>query len=170
VSRPVVVEKRKWDGSVSARWPARLLDDDPDRLVWVTEAGTCRDRLRRGEREVVDRREATAAGSAWWVVTAWADDEGRVRYEVDAATPALRDDGLVAFVDLDLDLSLGDGEARLEDEDQFARRSREMGYPAEVRHGARAGLADAARRWRSKRWPFDGTLADLLAERTPSRS
>jgi hypothetical protein len=164
MTRPVLVEKLKWDGSVSARWPASLLVDEPGRLVWRTEEGTFRERPRRGEREVVDRHEAAGAGRRWWVVTAWADEVGRVRYRVDAATPAeRRDEGVVAFVDLDLDLALGGEEPVLEDREQFALRAREMGYPAEVQRGAWRGLADAAWRWRARRWPFDGSLAEVLA-------
>jgi hypothetical protein len=161
----VTIEKRKWDGSVAARWTARLLETEAGRLCWLAPAGTRRDRPRRGEVEVLASPEigATEAG-AWWVVTAHADGSGqRLRYKVDAATPLSRPsvDTLV-FVDLDLDLQLDAGSEELQDAAQFARRAREMGYPAPVRDGAWRGLDEAVRRFRQGRWPFDGSLAKFL--------
>jgi hypothetical protein len=55
----LTIEKRKWDGTVSARWPAELLCDG-ERLVWRTAAGTRRERPRRGRSEVVEREYRAA--------------------------------------------------------------------------------------------------------------
>jgi hypothetical protein len=166
----VMVEKRKWDGSVGARWPAQLEALDGGRLLWVADAGTVRDRPRRGEVETLGHTEAGAAeAGAWWVATAHVDVAGApLRYTVDASTPAELAGGTLAFVDLDLDLTLESGSEQLEDVDQFAERAARMGYPEEVRLGAWRGLRDAASRFRAGAWPFDGSLAEAAGARAPT--
>lgn len=163
---PVTIEKRKWDGSVSARWPALLLSGPPAPWTWVAAAGTRRERPRRGgEVQVLQREErGVALPGGWWVMTAVVAPDGSIeRYEVDAATPVRPvADGTIGFIDLDLDLEApgdGSGDVVLQDADQFAARARSMGYPAAVRRGAWEGLRDAAERLRAGAWPFDGGAA-----------
>jgi hypothetical protein len=167
----VVVEKRKWDGSVGARWPAELETLEGGRRLWVADAGTVRDRPRRGRTETLEHTEASAAeDGAWWVATAHVDGAGMpLRYAVDASTPPELGDGTLAFVDLDLDLTLESGSEHLEDVDQFAERAARMGYPEAVCLGAWRGLRDAASRFRAGTWPFDGSLAEAAGGRAPTR-
>ena len=37
----ILIEKRKWDGSVAGREQAKLLASYPDTFVWVIEPGRC---------------------------------------------------------------------------------------------------------------------------------
>jgi protein associated with RNAse G/E len=158
---PITVEKAKWDGSVSARWPALLLPARAPVLMWRTAAGTA---IARPRKETVERAEhdmvsVTAGGC--WVATALLGPDGRpASYEVDACAPVepVRD-GLLRYVDLDLDLEIDDAEIRLLDQEQFRRRAVEMGYPDDVRECAWAALRDAAERYGARRWPFDGELS-----------
>jgi hypothetical protein len=159
----VVIEKRKWDGSVSARWEADLRRED-GRVVIVTPPGTRRERPRTGEVERTRCLEVSGSAGAGWIVTAVIDADGVVvRYEVDATvgdeTPQ---GGVFAFVDIDLDLEIGDGTPEVEDLAEFAERRRTMGYPPGLLTHATAALDDALARWRAGAWPFDGSL---LAER-----
>ena len=161
-SPAILVEKLKWDGSVSARWEACLLDVGPGRLGWGTPGGTRRERPRRG---IVDEtgRDAIAVGTdGWWVVTASLGDDGELRYRIDASTPPSLEGGVLRFVDLDLDLDVDGAAVELRDVPQFLERVRSMRYPLEARRGAWDGLADAARRHRVRGWPFDGSLATRL--------
>jgi hypothetical protein len=168
---PVLVEKLKWDGSVSARWEARAIDVGPGRLGWLTPAGTKRERPRR---RTVDEtaRDALAVGEedAWWVVTASPADDGETRYLVDASTPPRLEAGVIRYVDLDLDLDVDGRAVELRDVPVFLERVRNMSYPPEARHGAWNGLADAARRHRASAWPFDGSLAAMVRAHAGARS
>jgi hypothetical protein len=162
----VTVEKLKWDGSVSARSVAWLLDDHDGRRCWLVPAGLPRERPRLGR---VDRPKADTiflAAGAWWIVSAQLDEDGRISwYTVDAAlSPASPVEGWLRWVDLDLDLRLGDGSIELLDEEDFTRRARQMGYPPEVCDGAWSGIHDATRRQAAEAWPFDGWLVERLAE------
>jgi hypothetical protein len=159
-AHPVVVEKRKWDGSVSARWPARLWREGP-RIHWFTPAGTRRPHLRRGEDEVTEHDEHTASAGRGWIATAVLGTGGAVsRYAVDATVGDEREvDGVLAFVDLDLDLEIGGGRVEVLDLAEFASRRREMGYPDAVMRAALRSLDEARALHEAGRWPFDGSLA-----------
>jgi len=149
----VVIEKRKWDGSVSARWPARL-DEDGARTVWRTPAGTLRLHPRTGREEVVERLEVAATCGRGWIVSAIVDgDGGLVRGE------AVRD-GVLAFIDIDLDLDIRGGEAVVRDLIEFAERREEMGYPPGLLSSAVIALDDALGRHRRGEWPFDRSLLE----------
>ena len=155
---PITVEKAKWDGSVSARWPALLLPARPAVLAWRTAAGTAIERPRKGIVERAEQDEVSLTAGGCWVVTALLGPDGRPdAYEVDACAPVepVRD-ALLRYVDLDLDLELDDGAIRLLDQEQFVRRAAEMGYPDEMRDCAWAALRDVADRYADRRWPFDG--------------
>lgn len=157
---PITVVKAKWDGSVSARWPALLVHAPPAVRAWRTAAGTAIERPRKEtvERAAQDMISLTAGGC--WVVTALLGPDGRPdAFEADACAPVepVRD-GVLRYVDLDLDLELDDGEVRLLDQEQFVRRAAEMGYPDEMRDCAWAALRDVADRYAARRWPFGGAL------------
>jgi hypothetical protein len=162
----VVVEKRKWDGSVAARSHALLLSGGPQVVCWITPAGTLRERPRKGQTEVVERPEIWMSGGRWWVVSASPEDDGRVcRYTVDAGlAPRPPQHGVLSFVDLDLDLDIRGDRVGLKDIADFCRRTVSMRYPPRVVAGAVLGVLDAAWRVQGRRWPFDGWLATRLRE------
>jgi len=157
---PITVEKAKWDGSVSARWPAVLLPARPPVRAWRTARGTEIARPRKGGVERAEKDMVSVTLGGCWVVTALLGSDGRpARYEVDACAPVepVRD-GVLRWVDLDLDLEIEDGAVRLLDQEQFRRRAVEMGYPDALCECAWEGLRDAADRSAARRWPFDGEL------------
>ncbi len=103
----VVVEKRKWDGTVSARWVARLVAGPPTVWCWRTDVGRIRQRPRLDALEVT-QEELSLAGQDWWVLTALLGADGRIeRMKADAAAPVTSEqDALLWFYDLDLDLQI----------------------------------------------------------------
>jgi uncharacterized protein len=163
--RPVVIEKRKWDGSVSARWSA-LFWREGRRLTWLTPAGTERAHPRSGRPETTRHTEVSATCGAGWIVTALLDADGDlIRYEVDAtAAGEVERDGILAFIDLDLDLQIGQGTAAVSDLLEFAERREEMGYPPGTLSGAVLALDDALGRSRRAEWPFDGSLVQAARD------
>ena len=147
--RPVIIEKRKWDGSVSARWTA-LFHRDGARMAWRTPTGTIRSHPRTGRQETTEHLEVSATCGDGWIVTAVLDADGRLlRYEV------------LAFIDLDLDLVISDHTAVVTDLIEFAERREEMGYPPGMLSAVVVALDKALRRHRRGDWPFDGSLLEL---------
>lgn len=160
---PVTVEKRKWDGSVSARWPAVAGVHRDGVRLWRATAGTVREHPSRGTTGRFARDEVTVDCGAGWLLTLGIDPLGAtVSCRGDAVIPPVRSGpGLVTFVDLDLDLDIDPrtGEATLLDEEDLLRRAREMRYPDAVVRAAWEGIDDLWDRLRSRRWPFTAAAA-----------
>lgn len=160
--RATLIEKRKWDGTVSARWTA-VLWREGDRILWWTPLGTVRDEPRKGGTERVGRHELSASCGRGWIVHAILTGEGAlVRYEVDATAGGEEVvDGCFSFIDLDLDLEIREGSLEVQDLIEFAERGRTMGYPPHTLSAAIAALEEARELHRTRSWPFDGALLSL---------
>lgn len=162
----VIVEKRKWDGSVATRSEALLLSGGADVVCWFTRAGTVMDRPRKGRSERAASDEAWMSGGRFWIASCTASRNGPgVDYRVDVGLspqPPLASG--ISFVDLDLDLIISGGHIRVRDVSDFAGRAVVMHYPPRVIIGAVRGLIEAMWRVRTQRWPFDGCLAARLQE------
>lgn len=155
----MIIEKRKWDGSVSARWTADFARHG-DRVVWTTPIGTVRERPRRGGAEVTRLGEVSASRCTGWIVTALQTaDRQLVRYEVDATAGGEAErDGVFAFVDLDLDLEIEGDTTVVKDLIEFVERRALMGYPPDLLRRAAESLEEARLLHARARWPFDGSL------------
>jgi hypothetical protein len=166
VSREVRVEKRKWDGRVSAIDERALLAEaDAPRLAWFVPAGSARSHPWAGTREVVAHDELwLTCNDEWWVLCAEVDQDQIVSLVLHAAVPVEPTaPDRIDWIDLDLDLEVRDGELSLEDEEQFHRHAATMSYPREVIRGAWAGISRMAPRYTMGEWPFDGWLEEELA-------
>jgi hypothetical protein len=105
----ISVEKRKWDGSVSTREEARLLDGDISALAWRVSAGTRRERLRRGAFALVEQDELwLSLPDLPVVLCSYLTAENVIeRQEAHAAwEPVGLNTGVLSWIDLDLDVKV----------------------------------------------------------------
>ena len=158
----VRVEKRKWDGSVSAVDTARPLAVPGGSSAWIVPAGSRRERPAWGATEVVATDELwVARPGEWWVLCGYTDaSRSFTGYKVHASAPfetPERDDEIV-WIDLDLDFEVTGDDVEIEDEAQFHDHARTMGYPDEVVRGAWSGISTIAARYTTGDWPFDGSM------------
>ena len=139
----VRVEKRKWDGTVSAVDTAHPLAVPGDCSAWLVLAGSQGSALRSGAIEVVGSDELwVAVPGEWWVLCGHTDAARSLNgYKVHAAAPfeAPSSDDEIVWVDLDLDFEVIGDEVALEDEAQFHEHARTMGYPDRGRAGCLVG-------------------------------
>jgi hypothetical protein len=162
----VRVVKRKWDGTVSAVDTARPLAVPGQSLAWFVQAGSRRERPRKGRSEVVGRNELwVAVPGEWWVLCGHTDGAGSLDgYTVHAAaafqTPSSDDE--IFWVDLDLDFEITSAGLALQDEAEFHERAKTMDYPEHVVRGAWSGISTMAARYTTADWPFDGSLEKWL--------
>ena len=92
----------------------------------------------------------------WWAAFWNHDRENEYELYIDIATPAEWRDGELQLVDLDLDVARDwDGRVHLLDEDEFADHAVKMGYPADVRHAARASADALLEAVTARTPPFD---------------
>jgi protein associated with RNAse G/E len=166
MAREVLVEKRKWDGSISAAERGRLIVVSGPMVAWLVVAGTERQRPAKGVTEILRVDELwTAVPGQWWVLCASAGPEGTIdEFILHAAAPFGRvEEGVIRWIDLDLDLEVRGGDIEMEDEAQFHRNARTMSYPDHVVRGAWSGISRLAPRYTTGEWPFDGWLERCLA-------
>jgi hypothetical protein len=161
----VRVEKRKWDGSVSAIDVGVLIPATRTACVWFVPAGTKRERPQRGTSEILERDEIWAGiPGEWWVLCGEGEADGSIaRYVLHAAAPfTAPEPGLIRWIDLDLDFDVHDAEVSLDDEAQYHSHAQTMNYPAEVVRGAWSGISRVAPQYTTGGWPFDGWLEGCL--------
>lgn len=173
--RPVVVRKRKHDGSVRTEWEGELVGTAGHRwLVVHHEAGRHRRRhALRGETKDVPAHALHWLGrDVPLVILCSHDAAGRLLgAKCDAALPAVEVAGAVDFVDLDVDLAVDEtGAVTLKDEAVYARNAELLGYDATIDAAVAAGLALARELVARGAAPFDGSgerlLAGLIGART----
>ena len=156
------VEKRKWDGTVSAIDTARPLAVPGGSSAWVVPAGSQRERPGTGATEVIRNDELwVALPGEWWVLCGYTDATRSLNgYKVHASAPfeAPTREGEIVWVDLDLDFEVTGDDVEIEDEAQFHDHARTMGYPDEVVRGAWSGISTIAARYTNGDWPFDGSM------------
>src|SRR4051812_6563544 len=129
------VEKRKWDGTVSAVDIGHPVEGVERLTSWLVTRGTERQRPSADRVEVVSSDEIWAATPGeWWVLCGYVADGTVEGYKVHAAAPfdPPGSDGDIVWVDLDLDFEVHGDEVGLEDEAQFHEHARSMGYPDAV--------------------------------------
>jgi hypothetical protein len=112
----ILVEKRKWDGSVSAREEALLHETDTRCSAWRVSSGTRRERPARGGSERVEQDELWLSLNVVPVVLcSYVTKENTLeRHELHAACEAIVTEGdhLLSWIDLDLDVILEDATSR----------------------------------------------------------
>jgi hypothetical protein len=168
----ISVEKRKWDGSISSRETAWLLDCDASPLAWRVSAGTRRERPTQGDSELVEQNELwLSLPDAPVVLCSYLTPENTLeRHELHAAwEPVGLNTGVLRWIDLDLDVVVEDQTVELLDEQAFMDNARTMQYPEHVVRSAWAGIAAVTARVINGDWPFNGFL-DELARAEPGAS
>lgn len=145
----VLVDIRKYDGSLSAQWTAVRLGED-EHGVWLGTAQGVPVRSATGSRTSRFAYVMLVPPDKWWTATFCADPGPEMYCDV-CTVPEWSADGTVLhMVDLDLDVVRPHGgEAHIEDEEQFAEHRVRYGYPDSVVGKARQTcewLREAGRR------------------------
>ena len=167
VGDPVRIEMEKWGARPHWHIPGRWLGRD-EHGDWIgIPAGT---RMVRPGADVLSGFDQVglvpAAGSAELrsFLATFHRDPGPTWIYVDMTTPPVWDGAVVRAVDLDLDVvRLRDGSSYVDDEDEFAEHTVELGYPPEI-----VALAEASRdrvhvAMQAQAPPFDGSHERWLA-------
>ncbi|MFE2875025.1 DUF402 domain-containing protein [Streptomyces roseus] len=137
-SPDVLVDVRKYDGGLSARWTAVRLGED-EHGVWSGTARRVPVGSSDGERPSRFAYVVLVPRDGWWTATFCADPGPEVYCDVCTVPDRNADGTAVSMVDLDLDVVRPrGGPTHVEDEDQFEERRMRYGYPD--------GVVEAARR------------------------
>lgn len=145
----MLVDIRKYDGSLSARWHATRLGDD-DYGIWLGTAQDTRISSASGGWKSRFAYTMLIPRSEWWTATFCAEPGPEMYCDV-CTVPEWHADGSgLRTVDLDLDVVRPrGGDAWVKDEDEFAEHRASYGYPDSVVNKARQTcewLMEAGRR------------------------
>ncbi|MET4922402.1 DUF402 domain-containing protein [Streptomyces sp. PSRA5] len=165
-SNSVLVDIRKYDGSLSARWTATRLGED-EHGVWLGTARGIAVGSATGGWTTRFAYVLLVPRDAWWTAT-FCVDPGPEMYCDVCTEPEWNPDGTVLrTVDLDLDVVRPHGgEASVQDEDEFDEHRVLYGYPDDVIDKARRTcewLMEAGRRDGAGAEPFTSVYRHWLA-------
>ncbi len=159
IAPQLVVDKRKYDGSLWGSYAVFVLDRTPQRYTFWQPRGTYINR-NHGWTMRHDHLQFFFPGR-WFAISANYDEHGWLSHcYCDVILPWVPPqplDTATRFVDLELDLHVSaDRSMRIYDEDEFAAAIVKMHYPDDVRTGAEQALQDliaAVGEWQE---PFAG--------------
>ena len=164
VAELISVEKRKWDGSISSRERAWLVDCDASPLAWRVSAGTRRERPAQGDSELVEQDELwLSLPDAPVVLCSYLTPENTLeRHELHAAwEPVGLNTGVLRWIDLDLDVVV---------ERPDRRAPRRAGLHGQRSHDALPGACGQERVGRDCRGHGEGHQRRLAVRRLPGRT
>ncbi|MGW1529937.1 DUF402 domain-containing protein [Streptomyces sp. NPDC002159] len=149
VGNSVLVDIRKYDGSLSAQWTAAQLGED-EHGVWLGTAQGVPVSSATGGWTSRFRYVMLVPRGEWWTATFCADPGPEMYCDVCTVPEWNADRAVLRTVDLDLDVvRFRGGEARIQDEDEFDEHRVRYGYPDNVIDKARQTcewLMEAGRR------------------------
>jgi protein associated with RNAse G/E len=153
----VVVRKRKYDGRIKSEWEGELLLSPGEGWLVVLHHPARHRKRSAGKWKLQSpvHVHCLHTASPLTVLLTYAEDGTFREAKCDAALPAVRDDHVIEFVDLDLDVIVGRDLTRFtRDARTFKRNRKRMGYPEHVVAQAQAGIALAQELLATRRFPF----------------
>ncbi|MEW2437295.1 DUF402 domain-containing protein [Streptomyces caniferus] len=164
-SASVLVDIRKYDGTLSAQWTAARLGED-EHGVWLGTAQGVPVNSDMGSRTGRYAYVMLIPRGQWWTATFCADPGPEMYCDVCTVPEWNADETVLRTVDLDLDVVRPrGGEVHIEDEDEFAEHRVSYGYPDSVVAKARETcewLAEVGRREGEAGEPFTSTYRHWL--------
>ncbi|MBI1800818.1 MAG: GNAT family N-acetyltransferase [Chloroflexi bacterium] len=159
MTRSILYQSTKYDGSVNYRWQAQLEYENSHLIILYTPPNTPYSGRRSGILRYPFRSYFWT--DRWYNVnqTFLGQDHAELRHYINLGTPAVYQDGAVSFVDLDLDFDMDNRwNLTLLDEDEYAAHSRQFAYPRPIRHRVDEAVQEIRRRVRERAWPFASGL------------
>jgi protein associated with RNAse G/E len=158
VTTPWHIEARKYDQSAHYTLPARLIEDDGQRLWFHATVGSPIEH--HTSAKTFPLRYASDMffwREHWYNVYVNREPDGTLHhFYCNVGLPPTVHDSTLVFVDLDLDVYiLPNGACRVLDTDEFRAHSIRYGYPPEVRRTACEAVLDVLILWRAHQPPFD---------------
>jgi len=130
----IVINSRKYDGSIRRSWKAGIVSRSDDLIVAV---GRFDQDVEHGDLGLI--KEGTVSFEHFWLdrwynVFRFHEPDGSFRnYYCNIAMPATMNGGELDFVDLDLDVVVWpDGRVVVLDRDDLEKNTQVYGYPAEL--------------------------------------
>lgn len=157
MSRPIVVNSRKFDGRIAKSWEADLIERRDDVLILKGVFDSDIDHKKLGFIKHGTVSYEFYWADRWYNVFRFHEPDGHLRsYYCNVATPSVFENGKLDYIDLDIDV-LADASLRYEilDLDEFEERAVEMNYPKEILDRSKSSLDELITLIESRQFPFD---------------
>ena len=152
------IEARKYDQQLHYRLPAYLLDDDGERLWFISQVGGQVEHVTRQQTwEITHRWDMIFWRRRWYNVYLNYTPAGAFdHFYCNVGLPPVVSGETLSFVDLDLDVRIWpDGQYAVLDEDEFIEHTAHYAYPEPTQNAARQAVDDILALWRAGHSPFD---------------
>ena len=158
MSNSVLVRKLKYDGSVRSEWEGELLAVEADEWLVVLHHPERHQKWQHGERARADILMVHCLNAVRPITILLGFDANGHFNEAkcDAALPAIHNEQLIKFVDLDLDVIVNnDLTYYVRDQKQFEQNRARMSIPDNVVSLAHRGIDIANTLVQTRSFPFD---------------
>jgi uncharacterized protein len=156
----VIINSRKFDGSISKSWAGELIEENSSLLLYrgVFDRDVIHEHLGLIECGTISYEYFWL--DRWYNIFRFHKADGTFRnFYCNIAMPPTVNEDLIDFVDLDIDMIVDpNGRFVIHDEDEYERNAEKYDYPASVRNGVSAAVEELTRMIRGNDFPFDQVI------------
>lgn len=153
----VIINARKFDGTIHRSWSCRLLQRKENLLMFV---GEFEKEINHNKLGVI--RPGTVSYEYYWLdrwynVFRFHEPNGDFRnFYCNLNLPPIFDNGVLDYIDLDIDVLItGDRQIELLDLDEYEQNSRQFGYSGEIKNKVDSSLSELISLAKNGEFPFD---------------
>jgi len=153
---PVIVQVRKFDGSLHRSWRAELVRYESPLLVLDAKF---EEEVRHSLMGTIERGTLSLECywlDRWYNIFRFNNPDGELRnFYCNVNVPPEFDGGVLSYIDLDMDILVEpDFSYRVLDEDEFEENAERYSYPSEVRRNARRAVTQLIEMIEHRELPF----------------
>lgn len=164
MNNQITIQALKYGNHPHYEWNTRLLEKTDSHIFVLGEFGRKLNHYTKQKVFTIDNWTIEYFSfDSWFTVSADIVGGQIKQYYCNINQPAKMEGQTVSFVDLDLDYIQRNGEWSVVDEDEFASNAIKFGYPDTLIHKVRQELESLKERINNHVFPFDGSLAKLIA-------
>lgn len=156
-NKPVVINSRKFDGTIHKSWSCELINETPDYYLFL---GIFQSEIKHPHLGVI--RPGTASYEYYWKrecynVFRFVEPEGVFRnFYCNINLPPTFSGNVLDYIDLDIDVLVWkDFSCQILDRDEFESNAAKYQYPSETRIEAKKSLRELLRLIENRQFPFD---------------
>jgi len=153
----VIINSRKFDGSISKSWVGRVVDRNGSLLLLrgVFDRNIIHEHLGLIERGTISYEYFWL--DRWYNIFRFHKPDGTFRnFYCNVSMPPTVNDEVIDFIDLDIDIIVDfHGGFAIRDEDEYNRNASKYDYPASIRDGVSAAVVELSAMIRHNDFPFD---------------
>jgi len=166
MGKPVTIRAYKYGERLHYEWPAEIIEKTDEYVMVMCRAGRTFTHHTKGKTFIMPYPSIEVFYfNQWYTVAITFQSADRLMYYCNIAEPALLNDDVLSFVDLDLDyIKEPDEDWKVVDEEEFIAHQQQFGYSAQLIARAELALEELKQLIESKQFPFNDAIDAHLLE------